>query len=144
MELIPPLRARSWVEKRRDYKWILSACNNTDIWRFNKAANPYLEDSTTCAFRLRTTRRPCGTEGRASVNSTASPGELSLLAPPFGFLLRQGAPVLHGLTAAQSLGYPSPLCFGSDAGEKVVRPRDVRLWRVAAVQLCVPLQKVFS
>jgi hypothetical protein len=41
-----------------------------------------LEDSTTCAFRLRTTRRPCGTKGRASVNSTAGLGELSRLAPP--------------------------------------------------------------
>jgi hypothetical protein len=60
------------------------------------------------------------------------------------FLLCQGASVLRGLTAVQSLGYPSPLCFDSGAGEKVVRLRDVGLLRVAAVQLCVPLQMVFS
>jgi hypothetical protein len=64
--------------------------------------------------------------------------------PSFGFLLRQGAPVLQGLTAVQSRSYSSPLCFGSSTGEKVVRPRDVGLRWVAAVQFCVPLQKVFS
>jgi hypothetical protein len=46
----------------------------------NKAAYSYLEDSTSCAFHLHTTRRPCGTKGRVSVNSTDGPGELPLLA----------------------------------------------------------------
>jgi hypothetical protein len=33
----------------------------------------------------------------------------------------------------QSLGYASPLCFDSGAGEEVVRPGDVGSRRVAAV-----------
>jgi hypothetical protein len=47
-----------------------------------QGSNKYPEDSISCAFRLRTTRRPCGTKGRASVNSTAGPEELSRLASP--------------------------------------------------------------
>jgi hypothetical protein len=133
-ELIPPLRARTREEKRKDCKRILSVGNNTVIWRFNKAANSYLEDLTTCAFRLRTTRRPCGTEGRVSVNSTAGPGELSLLASPSVSFSARG---FH-------LSYSSPLGFGYGAGEEVVRSRDAGLWRVTPVQLYVPLQKVFS
>jgi hypothetical protein len=58
---------------------------------------------------------------------------------PFGFLLHQGASVLRGLAAVQSRSYSSPLCFGSGAGEKMVRPGDVGLRRVAAVQFCVSL-----
>jgi hypothetical protein len=61
-----------------------------------------------------------------------------------GSFLRQGASAFYGLTAGQSLSYSSPLGFGCGAGEEVVRPRDVGLQRVASVQLCVPLQKVFS
>jgi hypothetical protein len=57
----------------------------------------------------------------------------------FGFLFHQGAPAFSGLAAGQSLGYSSPLRFGYDAWEKVVRSRDVGLWRVASVQLCVSL-----
>jgi hypothetical protein len=52
---------------------------------------------------------------------------------PLGFLLCQGVPVLRGLAAVQSLGYSSPLCFGSSIGGKVVRSWDVGLWRVAPV-----------
>jgi hypothetical protein len=51
----------------------------------------------------------------------------------FSFLLHLGALVLRGVAAMQSLGYASPLCFDSGAGEEVVRPGDVRLRRVAAV-----------
>jgi hypothetical protein len=61
-----------------------------------------------------------------------------------GFFLRQGAFAFRGLAAGQSLSYSIPLGFGRGAGEEVVRPRDVESWRVAPVQLCVPLQKVFS
>jgi hypothetical protein len=57
----------------------------------------------------------------------------------FGFLFRQGAPTFNGLAAGQSLGYSSPLRFGCGAGEKVVRSKDVGLWRIAPVQLCVSL-----
>jgi hypothetical protein len=58
----------------------------------NRAACSYLEDSTSCAFCLRTTRRPCGTEGRVSVNSTAHPRELPLLASPSVSLPARGLP----------------------------------------------------
>jgi hypothetical protein len=51
-----------------------------------QGATSYLEDSTTCAFRLRTTRRSCGTKGRVSVNSTDGPGRLFLLASPLASL----------------------------------------------------------
>jgi hypothetical protein len=63
---------------------------------------------------------------------------------PLSFLLRQGASTFSGPAAGQRLGYSSPLGFDCSAGEEVVRPRDVGLWRVTPVQLCVPLQKVFS
>jgi hypothetical protein len=63
---------------------------------------------------------------------------------PLSFLFRQGAPAFRGLAAGQCLGYLSSLCFCCGTGEKVVRSRDVRLWRVASVQLCVSLQKIFS
>jgi hypothetical protein len=33
----------------------------------------------------------------------------------------------------QSLGYASPLCLDSGAGEEVVRPGDVGSWLVAVV-----------
>jgi hypothetical protein len=62
----------------------------------------------------------------------------------FGFLFCQGATTFCGLAARQSLSCSSPLHFGCGAGEKVVRSRDVGLWRVAPVQLCVSLQKIFS
>jgi hypothetical protein len=61
-----------------------------------------------------------------------------------GFFLPQGASAFRGLAAGQSLGYLSPLGFGGSTGEEVVRPRDVELRRLAPVELCVPLQKVFS
>jgi hypothetical protein len=61
-----------------------------------------------------------------------------------GFFLRPGASALCGFAAGLSLGYLGPLGFGRGAGEEVVRPGDVGLRRVAPVQLCVPLQKVFS
>jgi hypothetical protein len=63
---------------------------------------------------------------------------------PLSFPFRQGAPTFRGFTAGQSLGCLSSLCFGCGAGEKVVRSRDVGLWRIAPVQLCVSLQKIFS
>jgi hypothetical protein len=63
---------------------------------------------------------------------------------PLGFPFCQGAPAFSGLAAGQSLGHSSPLRFSCGAGDKLVRSRDVGLRRVAAVQLCVPLQKVFS
>jgi hypothetical protein len=63
---------------------------------------------------------------------------------PFGFPFRQGAPAFSALAAGQSLGCLSPLRFSCDAGEKVVRSRDVGLWWIAPVQLCVSLQKIFS
>jgi hypothetical protein len=63
---------------------------------------------------------------------------------PLGFPFRQGASAFSGLAAGQSLGCLSPLRFGCSAGENVVRSRDVGLWRVALVQLCVSPQKIFS
>jgi hypothetical protein len=59
----------------------------------NKAGNSYLEVSTTCAFCLRTTRRPCGTDGKVSANSTDGPGELSLLASPSASFSARGFPL---------------------------------------------------
>jgi hypothetical protein len=47
-----------------------------------RGSNKYPEDSISYAFLLRTTRRPCGTSGKAPVNSTASPEGLSRLASP--------------------------------------------------------------
>jgi hypothetical protein len=67
------------------------------------------------------------------------PGGVAPSHLPFSFLLHQGALVFRGLAAAMSCSYSSPFCFGSGAGEKVVWPRDVGLWRVAAIQLCVSL-----
>jgi hypothetical protein len=63
---------------------------------------------------------------------------------PLSFLFHQGAPAFYGFAAGQSLSCLSSLRFGCGAGEKVVRSRDVRLWRVAPVQLCVSLQKICS
>jgi hypothetical protein len=51
----------------------------------------------------------------------------------FSFFLHLGALVLCGVAAMQSLGYASPLCFDSGAGEEVVRPGDVGSRWVAAV-----------
>jgi hypothetical protein len=45
-------------------------------------AVPYLVGSTTFALRLRTTRQPRGTDGKASTNSTEDPGELFMFAFP--------------------------------------------------------------
>jgi hypothetical protein len=58
----------------------------------NKSAYSYLVNSTSCALRLRTTRRPSGTEGRVSVNSTDGPGELPLLASPSASFSAKGLP----------------------------------------------------
>jgi hypothetical protein len=44
--------------------------------------NKYLKDSISCAFRFRTIRRPCGTSGKASANSTTGSEELSRRASP--------------------------------------------------------------
>jgi hypothetical protein len=44
--------------------------------------NKYPEDSISCAFRFRTTLRPCGTSGKASANSTTGLEELSRRASP--------------------------------------------------------------
>jgi hypothetical protein len=82
MGLLPLLQARSWRMRWKDYKWILSACHNINIEQYNKVASQYPEDSIASAFRFRTNRRPCGTEGRVSVNSTTGSEELSLLASP--------------------------------------------------------------
>jgi hypothetical protein len=68
-------------------------CQRATILMYdNKAAYSYLEDLTSCAFCLRTTRRPCGTEGRVSVNPTDGPGELPLLASPLASLSARGLP----------------------------------------------------
>jgi hypothetical protein len=67
------------------------------------------------------------------------PSHLSL-----GFFLHQGALVFRGVAALQSLGYASPFCFDSGAGEEMVRPGDIGSRRIAAVQFCVSLQKVLS
>jgi hypothetical protein len=91
MELFPPLRARSGRKRQKDYKWILSARHNINIQQYNKAASQYSEDLISCAFRLRTTRRPYGTNGRASANSTAGPEELPLLASPSASLSTRGS-----------------------------------------------------
>jgi hypothetical protein len=60
----------------------------------------------------------------------------------FSPLLRPGAHILGGSAAAQGRSDASPLCLNSGTGEEVVRPGDVRPRRVAAVQLCMSLQKV--
>jgi hypothetical protein len=57
-------------------------------------------------------------------------------------LLRPGAHILGGSAAAQGRSDASPLCLNSGTGEEVVRLGDVRQRRVAAVQLCISLQKV--
>jgi hypothetical protein len=44
--------------------------------------NKYPEDSISCAFRFRTIRRPCGTSGKASANSTTGLEELSRCTSP--------------------------------------------------------------
>jgi hypothetical protein len=62
----------------------------------------------------------------------------------FSSLLRLGAHILDGSAAAQSCSNASPLCLNSGTGEEVVRPGDVGSRRVAAVQLCVSLQKVLQ
>jgi hypothetical protein len=79
-----------WRKRRKDYKWILLARHNIDIRQYDKAAGQYPEDSISCAFRLRTTRRPCGTKGRASVNSMAGPEELFCLASPLASFSTRG------------------------------------------------------
>jgi hypothetical protein len=64
--------------------------------------------------------------------------------PPPRLPFPPGGSYLQWTRCRQSLGYSSPLRFGCGAGEKVVRSRDVGLWRVAPVQFCVSLQKDFS
>jgi hypothetical protein len=59
----------------------------------------------------------------------------------YSSLLRLGAHVLGGPTAALSCGNASPLCLNSGTGEEVVQLGDVGSQRIAAVQLCVSLQK---
>jgi hypothetical protein len=44
--------------------------------------NKYPEDSISCAFRFHSIRRPCGTSGKASANSTTGSEELSRRASP--------------------------------------------------------------
>jgi hypothetical protein len=112
--LFPPLRVRSRVAEQEDYKWILSEHNTIDTWQLVKIVNRYLEDSTSCTFRLRTTRRPCGTGGRVVANSTAGPGELSFLTSPSVPVSARGLPpfmdsLLCRATAFQAL-------FASTAG----------------------------
>jgi hypothetical protein len=63
---------------------------------------------------------------------------------PLGFFLRQGASAFRGLAAGQSLGYSSPLGFGSGAREEVVQSWDVGLRRVAPVYFCESLLKIFG
>jgi hypothetical protein len=46
------------------------------------------------ALRLRTTRRPRGTDGKASTNSTDDPEELFLFAFPLAALSARGLPLL--------------------------------------------------
>jgi hypothetical protein len=82
MGLFLPLRVRSWVAEQEDYKWILSVYNAIDTWQLVKTANQYLEDSTSCTLRLRTSRWPFGTSGNAPVSSTLCSEELSRRASP--------------------------------------------------------------
>jgi hypothetical protein len=58
----------------------------------------------------------------------------------FSSLLRLGA----GPAAVLSCSTASPLRLYNGAGEEVVWPGDVGSRRIAAVQLCVSLQKVFQ
>jgi hypothetical protein len=143
LDLFPLLRARSWVEKRKDYNWILSASNHTDVgdstrqqthnWKTRLLARSSCvspNDPAEPEAEFRSTPRLV----RGSCPSSPPPQFPSL---PGG----SGPPWTHYCAEP---GLSEPLCFDSGAGEKVVRPRDVGLRRVAAVQLCMPLQKVFS
>jgi hypothetical protein len=80
--LFPLFRAQSRVVERGDYKWKLSVCRIVDISQLAQTATQYLEDSTSCALRLRTCRWPFGTGGRAPVNSTLWSEELSRRGSP--------------------------------------------------------------
>jgi hypothetical protein len=62
----------------------------------------------------------------------------------FSFFPRLRAHVLGGLAAALSCSNASSLCLNSGTGEEVVWPGDVGPWQIAAVQLCVSLQKVLQ
>jgi hypothetical protein len=86
--LFPSLRVRSRVVEQGGYKRILSVYSIIDTSQLAKHANQYLEDSTSCALRLRTCRWPFGTGGRASANSTLWSEELS----------RRGSPSVLSLT----------------------------------------------
>jgi hypothetical protein len=84
----------------------------------NKVAYSYLEDSTSCAFRLRTTRRPCGTKGRVPVNSTDGPRELPLLASVSASFSARGLPPsvdsLLGRASATRALFASAATLGED------------------------------
>jgi hypothetical protein len=69
----------------------------------NSTGTLYLGGSTACASRLCTTRRPRGTNGKASVNSTNGPGELFLFAFPLFSLSARGL----SLSVVSSLGRAS-------------------------------------
>jgi hypothetical protein len=62
----------------------------------------------------------------------------------FSFLPRLRAHILGGPTATLSCGNASPLCLNSGTGEEVVWSGDVWLRQIAAVQLCMSLQKVLQ
>jgi hypothetical protein len=82
MGLFPPPRVRSRAAEQEDYKWILSVFNAIDTLQLIKTATKYLDDSTSCALRLRTSRWPFGTGGKAPVNSTLWSEELSRRGSP--------------------------------------------------------------
>jgi hypothetical protein len=63
---------------------------------------------------------------------------------PFSSLLHLGAHIFCGPAAALSCSNASPLRLNSSTGEEVVQPGDIGSRRVAAVQFCVPLQKVLQ
>jgi hypothetical protein len=80
--LFPPLWFQSRVAEQGDYKRILSVYSIIDTSQLAKKATQYLEDSTSCALRLRTCRWPFGTGGRAPANSTLWLEELSRRGSP--------------------------------------------------------------
>jgi hypothetical protein len=62
----------------------------------------------------------------------------------FGSFSRLRAHAFGRLAAVLSCSKASSLGFSGSRGEEVVRSGDVRLWRVAAVQLRVSLQRVLQ
>jgi hypothetical protein len=49
---------------------VISTIQHQGTHHYNKQVGSYPVNSSSCALRLRTSRWPCGTSGRALVNST--------------------------------------------------------------------------